>query len=449
MSILNNYILDYEFIHGYSIEQLRQELLLPLKKDEYFTYVLSCSESSEYFCCFDDNEMVKTIISIESEILFCLSDFETKLSLYRLSKKAMNKDDDNTYIEEFLDELLEYALLKKCSDIHFETSFESLIIRFRIDGVLKIFFNFDKQLYYMLSSIIKLVSKLDITERRRPQDGRFSISMGNKEIDFRVSTMPTINGESIVLRILDQYHTQPQISNLGFDSIHFEKLKESIKKSNGLILVTGPTGSGKSTTLYSILKELNQNDRKIITIEDPVEYQLKGVQQIAVNQEIGLTFNEVLKNVLRQDPDIIMIGEIRDKESLSIALQASLTGHLVLSTLHTNDSISTLNRLYDLDAKPFLIASTLRAIISQRLVAKCCCLTGCNECNFTKFSGRISLFEFLEVDEHVSSMIHQKKNQEEILKYLKDHGFKTLLEDATEKINQGLTTYKEVYKVVY
>jgi general secretion pathway protein E len=261
--------------------------------------------------------------------------------------------------------------------------------------------------------------------------------------------MPIITGESIVLRILDNGVNKKDLNNIGFDEKVLGKVKKSITKSNGLILVTGPTGSGKTTTLYSILNELNDNSKKIMTIEDPVEYQIKGIQQISINNEIGLKFNDVLKNILRQDPDIIMIGEIRDEESLSIAIQASLTGHLVLSTLHTNDSVSTISRLIDLNAKPYLVASTLKAVIAQRLVLKLCCEDGCSKCNYTKFDGRVSLFEFLEFDENISSMVSKSFDKSEILKYALNNGFKTLNEDAKEKIEKRLTTLEEVNKVLF
>jgi len=450
MSLLDDYVLDYSLLNSYDKNILENRLVLVLKKDSYFTKIAFSKESREYESIFCNDEIIKKIEISKNEILFCLSDFEIRLKLFELSKIAINGAED-LEIDSFLDILISYSIEKNASDIHIETEENALIIRLRIDGVLKTFFSFDIKFHLILSSIIKLISKLDITQKREPQNGRFEKIINQNRVDFRVSTMPTIKGESIVLRVLDTCNTKKDLKELGFDKFNLKKINDSIKKSNGLILVTGPTGSGKTTTLYSILNELNDNSKKIITIEDPIEYQIKGIQQVAVNSDIGLKFSDVLKNILRQDPDVIMIGEIRDKESLSIAIQASLTGHLVFSTLHTNDSISTLNRLFDLNAKPYLIASTLRAVIAQRLVLKLCsyCKDGCINCNFTRFKGRLSIFEILQIDEKIASLIAKKESGKEILNIAKVNGFKTILEDADEKIKLNLTTLDEVYKVIY
>lgn len=361
-----------------------------------------------------------------------------------------------------MDDLIAFALDKNSSDIHIETQQESVRIRFRIDGLLHHFFMFDLAFYTVISSVIKLLSSLDITQRRKPQNGRFSKTIKNRVFDFRVSIMPTIHGESIVIRILDKKSVNKSLNNLGFEKEMLASIKECIGFSQGLILITGPTGSGKTTTLYSILKELNSVNKKIITIEDPVEYQIKNIQQVAINSEINLGFVEVLKDVLRQDPDILMIGEIRDIESLKIAIQASLTGHLVLATLHANDSISTINRLLDLQAEPFLIASTLKAVISQRLVLKLCesCKKetlfngvksfephACPECNLSGFKGRLMLNEILLIDETMASMIAKSTSTFEIINHAKKLGFKKLHDNGIEKVKQGLTTLAEVYKV--
>ena len=292
-------------------------------------------------------------------------------------------------------------------------------------------------------------------------NGRFSKVVNSHKYDFRVSIMPTICGESIVIRILNKNNVEKSLDDLGLDNYTLKTIKEKISYSQGMILVTGPTGSGKTTTLYSILKQLSFQSKKIITIEDPVEYKLPNIQQIAINNEIGLTFNEVLKNVLRQDPDVLMIGEIRDKESLDIAIQASLTGHLVLATLHTNDSISTINRLLDLNAEPFLVASTLKTIISQRLVLKLCehCKVkvndeeniyenfGCVKCNLTGYKNREIISELFVSDEKIASMICKHIDINEIVNYCKTKGFKTLLENGMIKVKEGIVNKKEIYKV--
>lgn len=449
MALLDDYIIDYSFINEFNKDEIEKSLVLPIKKDSFFTKIALTTNSKINQKIFE-NQVIKEIDTTKNEILFCLSDFDIKLKLYQIARDCIDEDEDNQ-MQEYFDILLSFAIDKKCSDIHIECEENSLKIRFRRDGILKTFFNYDKRFYATLSSIIKLISNLDITQKREPQNGRFEKTIKNGKIDFRVSTMPTIYGESIVIRVLDNKTINKDLKSLGFDEINLKKIENSIKKSNGLILVTGPTGSGKTTTLYSMLNELNDNSKKIITIEDPVEYQIKGIQQVSINNEIGLKFSDVLKNVLRQDPDIIMIGEIRDKESLSIAIQASLTGHLVFSTLHTNDSISTLNRLYDLEAKPYLVASTLRAIIAQRLVLKLCsyCKDGCIKCNYTKFDGRVSIFEILEINDTLATLINKKASNNEILEIAKNSGFKPILEDAKEKVKVGLTTLNEVYKVIY
>ena len=447
MSILDSFICDYSLVNEYNVNELKDNLILPIKKDQYFMTVAVCKDSGD-IDYLEDGIVLKQIETHKNEILFCLDNFEKKYNIYEKYKNTIELNQEKS-IQSFFDLLLDYSMEKKCSDIHIETLVDCLIIRLRIDGVLKTYFSFEKKFYLTLSSYIKLLSNMDITQKREPQNGRFSKIINDKRVDFRVSTMPIITGESIVLRILDNCANKKDLNNIGFDIKVLEKIKKSIRKSNGLILVTGPTGSGKTTTLYSILNELNDNSKKIMTIEDPVEYQIKGIQQISINNEIGLKFNDVLKNILRQDPDIIMIGEIRDEESLSIAIQASLTGHLVLSTLHTNDSVSTISRLIDLKAKPYLIASTLKAVIAQRLVLKLCCSDGCPKCNYTKFDGRVPLFEFLEFDENISSMVSKGFDKNEILDYALKNGFKTLQNDAKEKIEKKLTTENEVNKVLF
>ncbi len=273
-----------------------------------------------------------------------------------------------------------------------------------------------------MSSFIKLVSKLDITQIRLPQDGRFTREKEKKNYDFRVSIMPIINGESIVIRVLDNINIKKNIEDLGFSNHIYEDLKNITTLKDGLVLISGPTGSGKSTTLYSLIKKFNFETKKIITIEDPVEYKISQIQQIHVNDDIGLGFKTVLKNILRQDPDIILIGEIRDKYSLDIALQASLTGHLVLASIHANNSIETLSRLIDLKADSYLLSTTLKYIISQRLIlniCKYCKKNTCEKCNFTGFFGRSSLCEVLEVDKVISSMIFEKNKSMKLENILK------------------------------
>ncbi len=447
--MINDYIIDYSLVNEFDIEALKKGLCLPLFDEGLYRYVAFSSLSDDTILE-SDLMLVKKIDSSKEEILFYLSDFETRLNLYLLVKQCyINNEVNQIYMNRFVELLLGFALQKRSSDIHIETTKDGLVVRFRIDGKLKQFFKFDKRLYLMLSSVIKLKCALDITQKRKPLDGRFSLILDEKNIDFRISTMPTLCGESIVLRVLEAVNDKYSLTQLGFNQAQLTTIENTLFQSHGLVLITGPTGSGKTTTLYSMLKSMDAQSKKIVTIEDPIEYELKNIQQIAVNQELEVSFEVLLKNILRQDPDVIMIGEIRDKVSLQIALQASLTGHLVLSTLHTNDSIETLSRLFDLEAKHYIVAATLKTIIAQRLVLKKCdCIEGCSDCNYTKFNGRVSLSEIFSVNSDIASMINKQRSTKEIFDYVKANGFISIYEDAQNKIKKGITTKEEVYSVL-
>lgn len=460
MNTLNNYNIDYNLIQEFDIEKLKKYEFAPIKKDDFLIVIAKTVNANLDYLTERYHIPIQTIIIEKSELLFLLNNSSLKQKIYNNALKSIGISDyTSSYINDFLSYLIEFSILKNASDIHIETQKDALTIRLRIDGLLQHFFRFDLEFYPVISSVIKLLSSMDITQRRTSQNGRFSKSIKTNEVyDFRVSAMPTINGESIVIRILDKKSVSTSLDSLGFESDMLSILKQSIEITQGLILVTGPTGSGKTTTLYSILKELNSINKKIITIEDPVEYHIENIQQIAVNNEIHLGFSEILRDVLRQDPDIIMIGEIRDIESLKIAIQASLTGHLVLATLHSNDSISTINRLLDLEAEPFLIASTLKVVISQRLVLKLCAeckvaiynefvAKGCEKCNLSGYQNREMINELFMIDEVISSMIIQQKSSADILKYAKNNGFSPLFDNALKKVKEGVTTLKEVYKV--
>ena len=309
----------------------------------------------------------------------------------------------------------------------------------------------DFSYFSQISSFLKLLSNLDITQTRLPLDGRFSLNIQNKKYDFRFSSMPTIEAESLVLRVLYSKNIDKNLKTLGLSENIYDILVENLHINSGLILISGPTGSGKTTTLYSILKELNSEDKKIITIEDPVEYKIASINQIPVNSKIGLSFELALKDILRQDPDIIFIGEIRDKFSLDIALQASLTGHLVLASIHANSSLDTITRLLDLKADPFLIATSLKLVMAQRLVlnyCKCCDLKGCNLCNYTKYYDRSSIAEILKVDEKIANLIFKKSSKQEFKTYLESINFKTLKNDGEQKVKENITSFEEVLKVI-
>jgi len=371
--------------------------------------------------------------------------------------------------------LITRAVESRASDIHIEPFSDEVKVRYRIDGVLSDVESAPKRLQAAMVSRIKIMAKLNIAERRLPQDGRIRLLVGDREIDLRVSTIPILHGESIVMRILDKESIVIDLDALGFMPDTLRDFNRLITKPNGIILVTGPTGSGKTTTLYGALDKINVPDKKIITVEDPIEYQLKGVNQIQVRPAIGLSFTNTLRHIVRQDPDVVMIGEIRDLETAEIAIQAALTGHLVFSTLHTNDAPSAITRLLDMGVESFLLSSTVRGILAQRLVRIICleCKAedtskdqaeelkalgvrddvrlfrgrGCEACTYTGFRGRMGIFELLIVDEVMRRLILKNADEGEIRGAARQGGMKTLLEDGMRKIEMGSTTLGEVFRV--
>lgn len=366
------------------------------------------------------------------------------------------------------------AVRKRASDIHIEPDESVLRIRYRVDGIMREANTMPKHLQAAVSSRVKLLSKMDIAEKRRPQDGKIQLKLENKNLDLRVSTCPTVHGENIVIRILDKSSVLLGMEELGFDKEILDRYNKLVRQPHGVILVTGPTGSGKTSTLYASLATVNSVEKNIITIEDPVEYQIPLVRQTQVNPKIGLTFAEGLRTFLRQDPDIMMVGEIRDKDTAGIAVHASLTGHLVFSTLHTNDSCSAITRLVDMGIEPFLVSSTLIGVLAQRLVRVICerCKEkytppsnilkdlglseksavyrgiGCAKCSYTGFSGRTGIFELLAVDEEIRDLIVNKSSADEIRKKAVQKGLKVLLQDGARKIKEGITTPEEVLRVM-
>ena len=373
----------------------------------------------------------------------------------------------------YVNNLIDTAVNQRASDIHMEPFEDGLRIRFRIDGIL---YDYEIPPLSMQAAIIsrtKLLAALDIAERRVPQDGKISIRISGKEIDLRVSTLPTVHGEGVVIRILEQASIIIDMSQLGMKADIEKQFKKIISLSDGIMLVTGPTGSGKTTTLYCALNFINSESNKIITVEDPVEYQLHGINQIQVRSEIGLTFAAGLRSIVRQDPDIIMIGEIRDLETAEIAVQSSLTGHLVFSTLHTNDAVSAVMRLIDIGVESFLISSSLRGILAQRLVRRICpnCREtrgnvseflghkpdgedfqlfegkGCQKCSKTGYSGRIGIYELLSVSEAVSRGISKGLDLIDLKKITEQEGMKTMFADGLEKVKRGDTTFSELIRV--
>jgi general secretion pathway protein E len=392
-----------------------------------------------------------------------------------LAQGGFAQTNESSAILRLIELILKMAINSKASDIHIEPTENNCIVRNRVDGILTEAFIFDKDIYPPLSSRIKLLANLDIAEKRKPQDGRFSSVLNQKEYDFRISTLPITKGESIVMRILDKSKAMIKLEDAGMSIDNYEKFVKALKKPYGLILVTGPTGSGKSTTLYGALNMIRTVEKKIITVEDPVEYQMNLVQQSQVQPKIGFTFASALRSILRQDPDVIMVGEIRDQETLRIAIQAAQTGHLVLSTLHTNDAISSITRMLDMGIESYLLSGALLAIEAQRLVRKICpyCKEsvsislnieedlkeflpsnyqfyrgkGCKNCNMSGYSGREMVSEVLLIDEILASMIAREEDKEAILKYAKSQGFVTLIEDGVKKALEGKTTIEEVLRV--
>jgi len=372
-----------------------------------------------------------------------------------------------------VDRIIHGAIDIGASDIHIEPYEEMLRVRYRLDGVLKEVVKLAIHQKDAIVSRIKILSNLDISEKRRPQDGRIRIMKEDRDVDLRVSTLPTNFGEKIVLRILDKRAQQISMDDLGFEQHEKDLFLRNVQLPYGMILVTGPTGSGKTTTLYSALQCLNTDQVNVVTIEDPIEYDLVGINQTLVRSDIGLTFSVILRSILRQDPNIVMIGEIRDAETAEIAVRAALTGHLVLSTLHTNDSVSAINRLKDMGIEPYLIAASVRLVLAQRLV-RCICKnckepykpessvkerlgigqfeglfwkgTGCEKCAGTGYKGRVGLYELLETDHEISDMIANNAGSSMISQHAAGKGIKLLREAGLKKIMDGITTPEEVIR---
>ena len=388
--------------------------------------------------------------------------------------QSVVKESEKAPIVKLVEIMLTQALNKRASDIHIEPEQDCLRIRYRVDGALHEIMKLPKSNQNAIIARVKIISNLDITENRVPQDGRFKVRFEGKEVDFRVSSLPTTFGQKFVLRLLDKSNLSIGLDRLGFSEQPLRIFKEAVAEPFGMILVTGPTGSGKSTTLYSVLNQLNTPERNIITIEDPVEYQIEGITQIHVRPEIGLDFASGLRSLLRQSPDVIMIGEIRDSETADIAVKASLTGQLVLSTLHTNDAISSISRITDMGVEPFLVASSLVMLCAQRLFRKICVKCkepvevpadflkeigfhekatfykgkGCSYCNNTGFHGRIAVLEAIMIDDAIREMVIRRTSIDEIKKYaIEKCGMMILRDDAFLKVKEGVTSLDEALRI--
>ena len=417
-----------------------------------------------------DRELSKSFEEEESELL----EDEEELNLAEFLKTSSDilTSEESAPIIKFVNSLFYQAIKKGASDIHIEPHEKRGVVRFRIDGVLVKHIELDVKIISLVVSRIKVISNLDISEKRVPQDGRTQVKIAKKNLDIRVSVLPTYYGERVVMRILMESEHIPTLQNLGFSkelTYDFEKLLEH---SHGMILVTGPTGSGKSTTLHTFLQTVATDDKNIITIEDPVEYKADNINQIQVNTKTGLTFASGLRSILRQDPDIVMVGEIRDKETAEIAIQAALTGHLMLSTLHTNNTAAALTRLMDMGVDEFLITSSLLGVLSQRLTRKLCpsCkkealiptdiqeefgldsqvvydANGCKECNYTGYSGRVAVGELLVMNDDIKKMLKEGMSDFEIREAMRDRGMKLIHEQLLELYTSGVTSLKEIIRV--
>lgn len=398
-----------------------------------------------------------------------------RLEEREIDDPSMLQDEVYSPVVKTVNQIIEQAVSIGASDIHFDPQEDSLRIRYRVDGVLRT----EKKLPYHMQKVIaariKIMAQLDVAERRLPLDGRVELTILNRKIDFRISTLPTMYGEKIVMRILDSSNKNNKITDLDFTGHNLLRFKQSIERAYGMVVIVGPTGSGKTTTLYSALTHLNSEDVNIVTIEDPVEYQLLGINQVQVNPGPGLTFAKGLRSLLRQDPDIAMVGEMRDVETAEISVRAAMTGHLVLSTLHANNSINAINRLIDMGVEPFLVASSLLCVVAQRLVRRVCTEcgqdheptaderewfdkngvpvsklrrgAGCIKCSQTGYKGRMPIHEVLLLDDTLRSMILQRRADTEYSEYALKCGLVLMLEDGLQKAAKGLTTVQEVLRV--
>lgn len=485
---LDSIDMDYRLVEKISTTQLKRFNALPISQDDMCIVVAFSDplniEAQEAIQRLFPRKSLKVAVATEKQIQAYLFKIELKDSVKELVTNIRNElrnigsveeQQEASSILQLIDVILKACIKARASDIHIEPTEKNCVVRTRIDGKLSEIFIFDRDIYPPLASRIKLLANLDIAERRKPQDGRFSALVMDAEFDFRISTLPILYGESIVMRILDKTKALVKLEESGMDSVSYQKLIKSLQFPFGIILVTGPTGSGKTTTLYGALNELRNVEDKVITVEDPVEYRMNLIQQVQVNSKVGLSFADALRSILRQDPDKIMIGEIRDHETLEIAIKAALTGHLVISTLHTNDAISAIPRMIDMGIEPYLISGALVAVQAQRLIRKICpyCKkevdipsslreeysalippstvfyagSGCKECNGSGYMGREMICEVLPISAELSSLIARGGSKEEIFKQAKEEGFVGMFENGMNKAAQGITTIDEILKV--
>lgn len=485
---LDDVDINYRLSEKVSLSQLKKFEALPIKEDDINIYVAFKNpfdiNAQDTLQRFFNKKLLKVSICDPAQIDKYLSKVELSENIKDLvadirkelsSTSGSEGSGEESGILKLIETILKQSIVTRGSDIHIEPTETNCIVRTRIDGVLAETFIFDKDIYPPLISRLKLLSDMNIAEKRKPQDGRFSMKVADKEYDFRISTLPIVNGESTVLRILDKSKILISLDNLGMHPKSFERFNNALNAPYGIVLVTGPTGSGKTTTLYASLNDMKGIDTKIITVEDPVEYQLNMIQQVHVSEKSGLTFAAALRSILRQDPDVIMIGEIRDQETLRIAIQAALTGHLVLSTLHTNDAINAIPRIVDMGIEPYLISGAVMAIEAQRLVRRLCpkCkqpttlpkhmleqlskylpeeytfykAVGCDECAQTGYAGREMISEVLAISDRLQSLIANGASKDEMRKVAYEEGFIDMFHDGIIRAARGSTTVEEIYRV--
>jgi len=485
---LDSIDMDYRLIDQVPLTQLKKHIVIPISQDDMNVTIAFSDplniEAQEAIQRLFPRKLLKIAIATKKQIQAYLFKVELKNSVKGLVKKIRDELNSINSLEQqqeassillLIDVILKACIRGRASDIHIEPTEKNCVVRARVDGKLAEIFIFEKDIYPPLASRLKLLANLDIAEKRKPQDGRFSTAVGDREYDFRISTLPILYGESIVMRVLDKEKALVKLEDAGMDSVSYNKLLKGLKEPFGIILVTGPTGSGKTTTLYGALNELRNIEDKVITVEDPVEYRMNLIQQVQVNPKVGLSFADALRSILRQDPDKIMIGEIRDQETLEIAIKAALTGHMVISTLHTNDSISAIPRMVDMGIENYLISGALVAIQAQRLVRKICanCKAvehvpastleeleeyipknsvfykgkGCKDCNDTGYMGREMICEVLNITEELSSLIAKGASKDVLLKQAVEDGFIGLFENGIQKALEGVTSLEEILRV--
>ncbi|MEG0448609.1 MAG: GspE/PulE family protein [Lysinibacillus sp.] len=485
---LNQYSISPELLQLIPAELAKRANIMPIRREKNKLFI-AMADPMDYFAI--EEVRMTTGCQIETSIA-AKDDLYRTLTKYYDLQESMDAalsdmgvigtetqeeiERDDSPIVRLVNQIIANGVAQRASDIHFDPQETDLRVRYRVDGVLRTERSLPKHMQNVVLARIKIMGNLNITENRIPQDGRIKSNVNFKPVDIRLSTLPTVYGEKVVMRILDLSSAAGAIEQLGFSETNEALFRKMIANPNGIMLITGPTGSGKSSTLYAGLTNLNEEGVNIITVEDPVEYQLDGINQIQVKEEVGLTFAAGLRSILRQDPDIVMIGEIRDLETAQIAVRASLTGHLVLSTLHTNSAVESISRLQDMGIEPFLLSSSLVGIMAQRLVRRVCrdCSQsyeftereleimhengingvthgrqgkGCPSCNHTGYRGRMAIHEILPIDRTIKDMILSRSGDSVIRDYMKQQGYHTLLVDGLLKVTNGMTTTSEVLRV--